>query len=38
MPTISEGFVKILDLREGNEEDSEETTGCKASVFEEFDD
>ena len=38
MSTTSEGFVKILDLREGNEESSEETTGCKASVFEEFDD
>lgn len=38
MSTTSEGFVKILDLREGNEESSEETTGCKASVCEEFDD
>lgn len=45
MSTISEGtaninhsLVKILDLREGNEESSEETTGCKASVCEEFDD
>ena len=38
MSTTSDRFVKILDLREGNEEDSEETTGCKASVFEEFDD
>ena len=38
MSTTSEGYVKILDLREGNEESSEETTGCKASVCEEFDD
>ena len=30
--------MKILDLREGNEESSEKTTGCKASVCEEFDD
>lgn len=30
--------MRILDLREGNEESSEETTGCKASVCEEFDD
>ena len=36
--TTSDKFVKILDLREGNEESSEETTGCKASVYEEFDD
>lgn len=34
----SSRFVKILDLREGNEESSEETTGCKASVYAEFDD
>lgn len=45
MSTTSEGkaninhsLVKILDLREGNEESSEETTGCKASVCEKFDD
>lgn len=38
MSTTSEGYVKILDLREGNEESSEETTGYKASVCEEFDD
>lgn len=41
MSTTSEGYVKIIDLREGNEESSEETTettGCKASVCEEFDD
>ena len=25
-------------MREGNEESSEETTGCKASVYAEFDD
>lgn len=33
-----DSLVKLLDLREGNEESSEETTGCKASVCEEFDD
>lgn len=45
MSTTSEGkaninhsLVKVLDLREGNEESSEETTGCKASVCEKFDD
>ena len=31
-------YVRILDLREGNEESSEEITGCKASVYAEFDD
>lgn len=36
--TTSDRFVKILDLREGNEESSEEITGCKASVYAEFDD
>ena len=36
--TTSDRYVKILDLREGNEESSEETTGCKVSVYEEFDD
>lgn len=36
--TTSDRYVKILDLREGNEESSEETTGCKASVYAEFDD
>ena len=36
--TASDRYVKILDLCEGNEESSEETTGCKASVYEEFDD
>ena len=36
--TTSDRFVKILDLREGNEESSEETTGCKASVYAKFDD
>lgn len=36
--TTSDRYVKILDLREGNEESSEEITGCKASVYEEFDD
>lgn len=45
MSTTSEGkaninhsLVKILDLREGKEESSEETTGFKSSVCEEFDD
>lgn len=36
--TTSDRFIKILDLREGNEESSEEITGCKASVYAEFDD
>lgn len=36
--TTSGRYVRILDLREGNEESSEETTGCKASVYAEFDD
>ena len=36
--TTSDRFVKILDLREGNEESSGETTGCKASVYAKFDD
>ena len=36
--TTSDRFIKILDLREGNEESSEKTTGCKASVYAEFDD
>ena len=36
--TTSDRYVRILDLREGNEESSEETTGCKASVYAEFDD
>lgn len=35
---INHSLVKILDLREGNEESSSQTTGCKASVCEEFDD
>ena len=30
--------LNSLNFREGNEESSEETTGCKASVYEEFDD
>ena len=30
--------VNSLNFREGNEESSEETTGCKASVYAEFDD
>ena len=33
-----ERYVKLLDFREGNEESSEKTTGCKASVYAEFDD
>ena len=36
--TTSGRYVRILDLREGNEESSEEITGCKASVYAEFDD
>ena len=36
--TTSGRYVRILDLREGNEESSVETTGCKASVYAEFDD
>ena len=36
--TTSDRFVKIPDLREGNEESSEEITGCKACVYAEFDD
>ena len=36
--TTSGRYVRILDLREGNEESSEETTGCKACVYAEFDD
>lgn len=36
--TTSGRYVRIIDLREGNEESSEETTGCKASVYAEFDD
>jgi hypothetical protein len=31
-------IVEILEFDEGNEESSEETTGCKASVYAEFDD
>ena len=36
--TTSDRFVTLLDLREGNEESYEETAGCKASVYAEFDD
>lgn len=36
--TTSDEFVEILNLREGNEESSVETTGCKVSVYGEFDD
>ena len=36
--TTSDRFIRILDLREGNEESSEETIDCKASVYAEFDD
>ena len=35
--TTSGRYVRIIDLREGNEESSEEITGCKASVYAEFD-
>jgi hypothetical protein len=31
-------FVEILEFDTGNEESSEETTGCKASVYAEFND
>jgi hypothetical protein len=31
-------YVEILEFDTGNEESSEETTGCKASVYAEFDD
>lgn len=31
-------FVEILEFDAGNEEGSKETTGCKASVYAEFDD
>ena len=34
---ISGEFVEVLNFREDNEESSEETTGCKASVYAEFD-
>ena len=30
-------FVEVLNFREDNEESSEETTGCKSSVYAEFD-
>ena len=30
-------FVEVLNFREDNEESSEETTGCKVSVYAEFD-
>lgn len=36
--TIQGEYLKILDFRESREESSEETTGCKASVYKEFDD
>ena len=38
MLSTSGEFVEALNFRESNEESSEETTGCKASVYEEFDD
>ena len=36
MLSTSGEFVEVLNFREDNEESSEETTGCKASVYEEF--
>ena len=38
MLSTSGEFVEVLNFREDNEESSEETTGCKASVYAEFDD
>ena len=37
MFNTSEEFLEILCFREDNEESSEETTGCQASVYAEFD-
>ena len=37
MLSTSGEFVEVLNFREDNEESSEETTGCKASVYAEFD-
>lgn len=36
MLSTSGEFVEVLNFREDNEESSEETTGCKASVYAEF--
>lgn len=38
MLSTSGEFVEVLNFRESNEESSGETTGCKASVYAEFDD
>ena len=35
--TMSDGYLKILELREGNEESPAETSGCNASVYAGFD-
>ena len=37
MLSTSGEFVEVLNFREDNKESSEETTGCKASVYAEFD-
>ena len=37
MLSTSGEFVEVLNFREDNEESSEETTGCKASVYAKFD-
>ena len=37
MLSTSGEFVEVLNFREDNEESSEETTGCKVSVYAEFD-
>ena len=36
MLSTSGEFVEVLNFREDNEESSEETTGCKASVYAGF--
>ena len=36
--TPKEKWLEILDFDAGNEENNEETTGCKASVYAGFDD
>ncbi len=38
MLSTQETYLEILTFDAGNEESSEETTGCKASVYAEFDD
>ena len=37
MLSTSGEFVEVLNFRKDNEESSEETTGCKASVYAGFD-